>query len=102
MAPTAAPPEAEPLAVWDTRDHGSPWWDHLIEGSKWATAHIAEAESTYRVEFYLVDAPFAVLNRHQRDEGGRLRWNPETNYPFCREPVVQMLDELPPAHLMGR
>jgi hypothetical protein len=95
--------EAEPLATWDTRDHGSPWWgDHPIEISKWAVAHIADANSTYRVEFFLVDAPFAVVCRYTRNDHGHCFTDPETGDIARDEPVVQVLDELPPTHLLGR
>jgi hypothetical protein len=100
---TVAGIKAEPLAVWDTRDgKDSLWWQHWREASKWAPAHIADANSTYRVEFFLVDAPFAVVWRYKRNENGRCYTDPATGDIASADPVVQMLDELPPDHLLGR
>jgi len=88
-----------PLAVWDCRDPGiSRLWP---EGSKWAQANIRDAGSTYRLEFYLLDTPFAVAYRYVRNGAGFKTVRDGTGEPLCADPVVQMLDELPPAHLMA-
>lgn len=60
----------EPLAIWDTRDPGGLYWTRWREAGEWAQQHIADAFSTYRAEFYLVDAPFAVLYRYKRNDAG--------------------------------
>jgi hypothetical protein len=90
---------AEPLAVWDVREDGPLFWRHWHETHIWAMAHLAAASSTYRVEFYLLDAPFAAVWRYALNEDGR-------EVPRCdvalAEPGIEMLDELPPAHLLGR
>jgi hypothetical protein len=100
--------KAEPLAVWDVRmyhddmgDRGL-YWRNWQETSGWARAHIADVDSTYRVEFHLVDAPFAVVWRYKRNERGWCFTDPATGDVARAEPVVQMLDELPPPHLLGR
>jgi hypothetical protein len=97
---TLADVKAEPLAVWDVREQA--WYRIMGEAICWAMAHIDDAVSTYRVEFFLVDAPFAVVWRYKRNEQGRCFTDPATGEIACAEPVVQMLDELPPARLLGR
>lgn len=102
MTSALAIPEClEPLAVWDTRDYDGAWWWLVREGLKpyeWAQEHIREPNSTYRVDFYLFDGPFAVVHRYARDEDGRLYGDGAE--PVKLPPVVQPLDELPPAHLL--
>lgn len=94
---------AAPLAVWDTRDGpGSPYWQHFSETSKWATEHFPDgAIDVYRAEFYLIDAPFAVLFCYAEDEFSRRFVDPGTREIAVREPVTMPLDELPPPHLLG-
>jgi hypothetical protein len=43
-----------------------------------------------------------VLYQVVTDEDGHKLANPETGGLWLAEPVLQMLDELPPAHLLGR
>ena len=107
--PEALIPEGlEPLAVWDTRDIDGLWRCGgdicmLGEATRWANAHIREATRTYRVEFYLLDSPFAVLYRYKVDDDGRkFALEPGGDALTEEEPVVQMLGELPPAHLLSR
>jgi hypothetical protein len=104
MSSTPAGPSSaslpEPLAVWDVRDRANLWWCHADEAIEWAARHINDPNSTFRVEFYLVDAPFAVLYRYAENDEGRRYMNPETDEPATEEPVVQMLDELPPRRLL--
>ena len=106
---TALIPEGlEPLAVWDVRDPDGPWGRRgtadrvnlMIEAINWAEARIDRSVDTFRVEFYLLDAPFAVAYRNMRDEDRRLVWNPETRCPYEEPPVIVPLAELPPAHLL--
>lgn len=56
--------------------------------------------ATYRIEFYLVDAPFARVYRYALNDGGRLFIQPATGRPALAEPVTVLLDELPPAELL--
>ena len=111
MSAPAVPEGLEPLAAWDTHEREGPWrcggdgdreerWALMIEAADWAKPRIERTEDTYRVEFYLLDVPFGVVYRHQRDEAGRLLWNPETRRPYEEEPVIVPLDELPPEHLL--
>ena len=65
--------------------------------------HIGRANDTYRVEFYLVDAPLAVAYRCRRNEDGfkyRIR---ETGEALgSRNPSASChLGGLPPARLLG-
>ena len=64
-AVTPADITAEPLAIWDTRGVESVWAYCMREAGKWAMNHISKADVTYRAEFYLLDAPFAVLYRYK-------------------------------------
>jgi hypothetical protein len=89
-----------PLAVWDCEDRGGVWWRDFRECCAWAVANIRNADSTFRIDFYLVDAPFAVVYRDSRDEAGKLFTDPATGEIARDEPVVQLLTELPPSHLL--
>jgi hypothetical protein len=94
--------DAPPLAVWDTREHGFTsrgmrWFREAVE---WAQGHIAEADRTYRAEFYLIDAPFVVLYRYAENDQGRTFTDPATGEVATDEAVTQALDELPPRHLL--
>jgi hypothetical protein len=93
--------KAEPLGVWDV-SHIAKWQSWMAEANDWAQRHIQDANATYRVEFFLVDAPFAVVWRYERNEHGRRYRDEVTSEPARAEPVVQMLGELPPAHLLER
>lgn len=100
------PERAKPIGAWDTTDPDGLWHcggdlDTLHEAVTWAKAHIRRADDTYRVEFYLLDAPFGILHRHARDADGQIFVDPETEEVAVEEPVVQMLAELPAAHLLG-
>jgi hypothetical protein len=101
---TLAGIKTEPLAIWDANDMHGLFWRHHPEASAWAIEHLGRdvANRTFRVGFHLVDAPFAVLQMCVRDENGRLLNDPATGDLAFAELVVQMLDELPPAHLLGR
>jgi hypothetical protein len=90
-----------PLGVWDTRDRDSIWYRHWRETVPWAAEHIRDVNNTYRAEFYLIDAPFAVLYRYRENGEGRRYIDPATGEPAVEEPVTQMLDSLPPLRLLG-
>src|SRR6266487_2996956 len=62
------PPAMTPLGAWDTCE--PLWWQHHAEASPWAQEHIPDLDRTYRAEFYLIDAPFAVLYRYAENEAG--------------------------------
>lgn len=96
---TAVIPEGlEPLGVWDTRTVDNAWWYHWKTAVTWANRHIPRAGDTYRAEFYLIDAPFAVICRFKRDENG---FKYQQDGEIATEPpVIVPLTELPPAHLL--
>lgn len=102
------PEGLEPLGVWDARERhyglGRGWGIGLTcatplrDMREWAARHIERVNETYRAEFYLLDTPFAVLYRYQRDKAGFLvmRRGEIAEEP----PVIVPLAELPPAHLL--
>jgi hypothetical protein len=101
---TAPAPEIAPLGVWDTRDR---YWGlgsqgKLQQAVTWSTRHVPRARDTYRIEFYLLDVPFAVLHRYAVNAGGHKFTDPATNEPSTEEPVRLTLGELPPEHLARR
>lgn len=101
---TLADIKAEPLAVWESNNHDGLFWQHWQETHTWAIEHLGQdvANRTYRVAFFLADAPFVVLYCYSVTADGHKYTDPATGDTARAEPVVQMLDELPPAHLMGR
>jgi hypothetical protein len=97
------PVEAEltiaPLAVWDPNLRGGVCWRYIDEVSKWAIEHLDAAGDIILAEFYLIDAPFAIVHRLRRNENGRAYTDPETGELAKEPPATVMLDELPPEHL---
>lgn len=96
------PEGLEPAGVWDAR---SPEWidERLPERIAWAEAHIPRNTDTYRAEFYLIDAPCAVVRRFAVNENGLLYIDPSRpGHAAIEEPVIVPLAELPPARLLGR
>jgi hypothetical protein len=90
----------EPLAVWDSREPGDCFWRHHLEASEWASTHLpGRAASIYRAEFYLMDAPFAVVHAYARNDQDRIIFDPATNGPVHAPPATVILGELPPEHL---
>jgi len=88
---------AAPLAVWDVNG-GFHKWEHYREAYEWAQGHWPGADDTYRVEFYLVDAPFARVFRYLDNADGCCYLDPATGEPAMEE-VTVMLSELLPEHL---
>lgn len=100
---TAVIPEGlEPLGVWDAGDplNNQPDVPRWLESAEWAGEHIPQPNATYRVDFYLADAPFAVVHRYKLNENGRkYQVNGE---PVREDPAIMPLAELPPDRLLGR
>jgi hypothetical protein len=101
---TAVVPEGlEPLAVWDARDEA--FWDghdallRACGAIAWAKDRIPARNDACRIEFYLLDAPFAVVTHFARDADG-FKYA-QDGQAVTEPPVVVPLDELPPAHLLG-
>ena len=99
ITPVAAWGATEPDAGWG-RWHSWPRWQ---EAEKWAEERglVGTALLTYRIEFYLVDIPFARIYSFARNDNGHLFTDPATGKAALAEPVAVVLDELPPAELMG-
>jgi len=90
---------AEPLAAWDVGG-GFHKWEHWAEAVAWNKKHLPDrGDDTYRLEFYLVDAPFAKAFRYAVNSQGRWHLDPATGKPAVEEPVTVLLSELPPPHL---
>jgi hypothetical protein len=90
-----------PLGVWDSREEHwyGPRWREM---SAWAQEHFpGRAANVYRAEFYLIDAPFAVLHSFKENSEGRRYLDTATGEPAIEEPFTLVLGELPPNHLLG-
>lgn len=98
------------LAVWDVDDPA--WWHRHQAKSDWARAQGIPVDYTYRLEFYLVDAPFARVFAYHLNGDGKKHWthghDPQTCGPdhdcgACKEPPYDMpLSALPPRELCGQ
>lgn len=91
------PAGLEPLGVWDATTAEwarGPWY----ERAEWADGHLGDANFVYRAEFYLLDAPFAIVRRYAADGDGH-KWAADGEV-VTEPPVVVPLGELPPAHLL--
>jgi hypothetical protein len=109
MTAIAIPEGLEPLAVWDVRERLGPWreWTNggeetsdSVDAVLWAIANTGPARDIYRIEFHLIDAPFAVVYRYKRNGDGFKYQDPETDSIATEPPVIVPLAELPPAHLL--
>jgi hypothetical protein len=88
---------SEPMTVWDGRECA---YDRIREPAmEWLTAQGIPVDPAYRVEFFLVDSPFARVFTYAEDEQGRRYMDPATDDPAVNEPYVKVLSELPPAEL---
>jgi hypothetical protein len=98
------PAGLEPLAVWDTRDDA--FWDgtgallRACGAITWAGQHIPGRNEAYRIEFYLLDGPYAVVSRYALNADGLKYADPETGGATTEPPVIVPLAELPPARLL--
>lgn len=92
---------AEPRGVWDPNDRDGVFRQHRDECAQWAAAHLpGRGHYTLRAEFYLIDAPFAVVYDIGRDSEGRKLYDKAAGEPLLLPPATVMLSELPPAHLL--
>jgi len=102
------PEGLEPLAIWEARDDAF-WQRHgdsgfiFAEAISWAERHgvVKSEDRVYRIEFYLVDAPFAIVYRYALNEDGMVPVDAETGGPATEPPALLPLGELPPAHLLS-
>jgi hypothetical protein len=100
---TAVIPEGlEPLAAWDAKDRPPGWTDgHTQQMAWWMQACLTEyAQDASRVEFYIVDGPFALVHLFARNSDGFRYHDPDEDGPAKLEPVTVPLAELPPEHLL--
>ena len=93
-----SPPQ--PIAVWDTRDRDGLYMLNWREAGEWAQQNMPDANSTYRAEFYMIDAPCVKLYRFASNERGSCYLG-EDGGPTTEPPVMVMLPSLPPRHLLG-
>jgi hypothetical protein len=100
------PEGMEPLAVWDA---GDPEWRDGIFSERFfwlsGSSPIVHVYRTQRIEFYLLDAPFAVVHRYALTDGGEKYQGGDYMYqedgsPVMEPPVIVPLAELPPEHLL--
>ncbi len=96
---------AASLAVWHVRP-GWHSWEHWREAEAWAFSHgLADPgpdggrTGTYRIEFHLVDTPFAKVFRFALNAAGCHYKDPDTGDAALAEPETMILGELPPEHL---
>lgn len=88
---------SEPVVVWDGRERA---YDRIREPAmEWLTAQGIPVDPAYRVEFFLVDAPFARVFTYTQDDQGRRHVDPATGDAAVNEPYVKILSELPPDDL---
>lgn len=100
---TALIPEGqEPLAVWDAKNRPDNWTDGETQQMAWwmQTRMNRFASDAYRVEFYMLDGPFAVVCAFKRNGAGYKHNGPDGEIA-TELPELVPLTELPPEHLMG-
>jgi hypothetical protein len=98
-ADTGKPGGAMPITVWDPNDRRNVYCRHRREAAAWARKNLPRSGDTVLAEFYLIDAPFAVLRRIRRDEDGKIGVARDTGGITLEPPATVMLGELPPVHL---
>lgn len=88
------------IGYWDCGE--SSWTEDpvlMLERCNWCIAVVGEAVRTYRIEFFIVDAPFAVVFRYSRDPcTGKMYRDPITREVAKDPPVICLLDSLPPEY----
>jgi len=89
------------VGYWDCREKS---WSRdavrMLERSNWCVAVLGRsAHDTYRVEFFVVDAPFAIVFRYRRDPCTNRHYRDvSTGEIATEEPVICSLDSLPPEY----
>jgi hypothetical protein len=98
--------ELVPLAVWDVREDR--WWLDRKFKSDWLHEAGLPRDVMYRIEFWLLDAPFARIFCFALDDDGRKHWAPghirgphnhDSCHPAFKKPRDVPLDALPPREL---
>jgi hypothetical protein len=88
------------VGYWDCREKS---WSQdavrMLERGNWCVAVLGRsARDTYRVEFFVVDAPFAVVFRYRRHPRTGKHYLEETGEIAKEEPFICSLDSLPPEY----
>lgn len=99
MSEATIPDGLKPIATWDAGDGlwaRGPW----RERADWATGHIGGTRFIRRIDFHLIDAPFAIVTRYKRTGSGAKY--AENGEPALEDPAIITLAELPPEHLLAR
>lgn len=93
----------EPLGAWDAKDRPPGWTDdHTRQMTEWVQAHLpVPACDIYRVEFRVLDGPFAVVYSYRLDGDGCKHLDPETGDIAIASPLLVPLSELPPAEILN-
>ena len=96
MSAALIPEGLEPIGVWDAN---TPDWPRgpFRDRSEWIRQHVGNPNMIYRVTFYLLDTPFAVVDRFAADGNG-FKW--AENGEAVTETVFAPLGELPPDRLL--
>lgn len=90
-----------PAAVWDART--ADWKNMLLQSGRaaWLVAHGLNAGRIFRVEFYLIDAPFVRVFTYARDEDGHPVIVPGPHpQAAVADPEDVLLTDLPPQELL--
>ena len=95
---TRNPDDPLPITVWDPNDPGNVYRRNLEAAAAWARENLPRSEDTVLAEFYLIDVPFAVVQRVCRGEDGKIRADEDTGL-VLEPPATVMLADLPPKHL---
>lgn len=91
-----------PFGIWDARTEECWYALKTQQRIAWAKAHIPDADTTYRIEFFLVDAPFAVVYRYAAKDPWTLQYQLSVlRDATTDEPVVVPLAELPPPEILA-
>lgn len=94
----------DPVSVWDV--NAADWFDgRWHDRCAWAQDHFPDAaDAVWRAEFYVIDAPFAVLYRWRRAAGWKeykvTYLDPQTRRIAQQPPLTLVLSDLPPAALL--
>jgi hypothetical protein len=98
----SGPEDLKPLAVWDAKDRPDWWTDgHTQQMCWWVQTRLTEhAGDIHRIEFYLLDVPFAVVHKFALQDEGLKYLDVATGQAAVEPPVIVPLAELPPAHLL--
>jgi|SRR5208337_531309 len=99
MTTDAGKPGGALVAIWDPNDPDNVFCRHHDEAAAWARENLPRSSDTVLAEFYLIDAPFAVVRRVRRDKDGKIRADEETGV-ILEPSATVMLADLPPAHLL--